>query len=111
MLNPEIKKIEYNTTLAICDTAAGSVLKAILKQYPTLNEMKLCSNSNCKRSLSQVVTYITYQTPDESINNLQQFLDNRLSKESSVCGYSECDGIKSIDPIISNMHIIIEILY
>lgn len=111
MLNPELKQLEYNTTLAICDTTAGSVLKAILKQNPTINEINLCSNSNWKRSLSQVVTYITYQTPDESINNLQQFLNNRLFEESSVCGFGKCNGIKSIDPIISNMHIIIEILY
>lgn len=111
MLNPELKQLEYNTTLAICDATAGSVLKAILKQTPTITEINLCSNSECKRSLSQVITYITYQTTDENINDLQQFLDNRLCVESSVCGYDECIGIKSIDPIISNMHIIIEILY
>lgn len=82
-----------------------------MKQNPTINEINSCSNSNCKRSLCQVVTYITYQTPDENMNNLQQFLDNRLSEESSVCGYNECNGIRIIDPIVSNMHIIIEILY
>jgi len=78
MLNPQLKQLEYNTTFAICDATAESVLKVVLKKNLTINEISLCSNSECKRSLSQIVTYITYQTTDGSINDLQQFLDNRL---------------------------------
>jgi len=42
ILNSKLKQLEYNTTHVICNTTAGSVLKAILKQNRTITEINLC---------------------------------------------------------------------
>jgi len=58
------------------------------------------------------LTYITHQTSNESIHDLQLFLDERMTTEGDMfCCYEDCTGIKTLTPTISTAHIVIEILY
>lgn len=111
-LHPVLKPLEYNTTLVECETTIASVIKSMLQDTPTVYELISCSNSECKRLTRQPVTYITYQTSNESIHDLQLFLEERMETESDMlCSYEDCTGIKTLTPTISTAHIVIEILY
>jgi len=111
-LHPVLKTLEYNTTLVECETTMASVIKSMLQETPTVFEFSSCSNSECKRPTRQSVTYITYQTSNENIHDLQLFLDQRMTTEGDMfCCYEGCTGIKTLTPTISTAHIVIEILY
>lgn len=103
MLNPKIEQLEH-------DTNVDSVIKAVLKRNLTINELSSCSNDNYKRPTNQAFTYITYQTSNGVIEDLRKFLNQRIAVENRICGYNNCIGIKTNSPIISKLHIVIEIL-
>lgn len=111
ILNPELQQMQYNTTLAICASTAGAVIKALLVENPTLIETISCTNINCKINESQSSVYITYQTSNDSLDDLQEFLYNRLTEEDRICKLKNCTGKKTITPVLSPIHMIIEILY
>jgi len=101
-MNPELQPLEYNITLAKCDSTFGSVLNMMLEDFPSVRESVQCSSNNCelrKKSALSLV-YFTYETTDGKVNDIQQLLDNRQYSDMSVCGRilrdSEemCEGIK-----------------
>lgn len=113
---PTLQQLEYNTTLAICDTTVGLVIKKMCIETPTLIEEISCNNSSCNRINNRPIAFLTFQTSDGSLNQLQTFLEQRLQNEKSVCGYvssnlSTCTGSKSTKSLISPIHILVEVLY
>lgn len=85
-LEPELQPLEYNTSLAICNTTAGLVIEKMYIKTPTVVEHISCSDPNCERTTSRPVVFFTFQTSDGSLSDLQIFLNRRLSIEKSVCG-------------------------
>lgn len=116
-LKPVLQQLEYNTTLAICEMTAGLVIQNMCNETPTLIEKITCSNFECTRIITnRPIVFLTFQTYDGSLNELQHFLQQRLRTEKSVCGYvtsnsSPCTGYKTTKPIMSPIHILIEVLY
>jgi len=115
IIEPELLPLEYNTSLAICNTTAGLVITK-MNIKPTVVEDIICSDPKCERNTSHPVVFLTFQTSDGSLNGLQQFLNQRLSTETSVCGYISsktllCSITKTIISKLSPFHIFIEVLY
>jgi len=116
ILEPELQPLEYNNSLAICNTTAGLVIEKMNIKTPTVVEHISCSDPNCERTTSRPVAFLTFQTSDGSLNDLQIFLNQRLSIEKSVCGniFSNtivCSNTKTIISKLSPLHIFIEVLY
>jgi len=88
----------------------------MLGDFPSVTETIQCS-SNCELSKKSIhsLVYLTYETTDGKINDLQTFLDDRQRLEISGCSrmYSDniCNGKKEIISETSEMHIFIDILY
>jgi len=105
--------MEYNTTLAICDSTMGNVIHSMLTEFPTIKETIRCT-SNFQTKYNTLV-YLTYQTEDGHINNLQRFIDNRQPIEQSQCTQEVsgiyCDGVKQIISEFSDMHLFIDVLH
>lgn len=110
-MDPELRKLQYSTTLVLCESTVSNILKTMLKDIPSVEETIKCSTSNChlnnKPTYPQV--YLTYQTTDGKINNLQKFLDDRLKIEQTLYGHCNskkyCDGVKEIMSNVSEMHL------
>lgn len=117
-MNPELQPLEYNITLAKCDSTFAYVLDMMLEDFPSVRESVQCS-SNCelRNKSTHSLVYLTYQTTDGKINDIQRLLDNRKRPETSLCGRIVCDsgkicnGIKEIISDTSEMHILIDKLY
>lgn len=113
-LNPHIEELEYNTSLIKCDTTLKTICKSMLCQFPTVIERSICSNKQCKKyqETVQPVHTITYSTTSGKIDDLQQFLNDRLITEESLCNYmSQCTSLKKTTFEISSLHVMIEILF
>ncbi|KAF0711022.1 Uncharacterized protein FWK35_00031160 [Aphis craccivora] len=112
-LNPELKLTEYNTTLAICDSTMGNVVQSMFAEFPTIKETIRCTSNFQTKYNTQV--YLTYQTDDGHINNLQRFINNRQLTEKSLCTQdvsgNNCDGLKQILSEFSDMHLFIDVLH
>ncbi|XP_022177046.1 uncharacterized protein LOC111038315 [Myzus persicae] len=116
ILEPELQPLEYNTSLAICNTKAGLVITKMNIKTLTVVEDITYSDPNCERNTSRPVAFLTFQTSDGSLNGLQKFLNHRLSTETSVCDYISsntllCSNTKTIISKLSPIHIFIEVLY
>lgn len=115
-MNLELQSIEYDITLAKCDSTFGNVLEMMLGDFPSVKEIIKCS-SNCELSKKSThsLVYLTYVTTNGKINDIQQLLNDRQRSETSICGRMDsekiCDGIKEIIFDTSEMHILIDILY
>jgi len=46
-LKPDSQLLQYNMTLAKCDATMSHVIKALLKDYPTIEEFSKCSSEIC----------------------------------------------------------------
>jgi len=105
--------MEYNTTLAICDSTMGNVIHSMLTEFPTIKEAIRCT-SNCQTKFNTLV-YLTYQTENGHIQNLQQYIDNRQHIKKSKCTQDVsgniCDGVKEIISEFSDMHLFIDVLH
>lgn len=60
--------------------------------------------------------YITLHVTNGQLNSLEEDINNRLVMENSTCNHVDtkgqmCEGIKTIHPIASSMHILIELLH
>jgi len=109
-LKPEIQQLQYNITLAKCDATMGHVIKALLKDYPTIEEFSKCSSNLCVKTLKCQVMYLTYQTEhNENLSGLQNFINERTSVQYLQCS-EKCDGIKIVDSKISTHHLFIDVL-
>jgi len=102
--------------LVKCDTTIINIVKSMSKEFPTLTEKTTCS-LNCKVTVNslKVKTYLSYQTENGTIKNLQDFLDNSLQSVHSSCQFMEsgncCEGFKEIMPDISDIHLFIDVFY
>jgi len=105
--------MEYNTTLAICDSTMGNVIHSLLTEFPTIKETIRCT-LNCQTKYNTLV-YLTYQTEDGHINNLQRFINNRQPTEQSQCTQEVsgicCDRVKQIISEFSDTHLFIDVLH
>lgn len=110
---PDIQQLQYGTMLITCDTTITNIISSMLKECPTVTEKTICS-SNCQ-TMKKLKIYLSYQTENGKINNLQNFIDNCLQSEQSTCKYMNsgifCKGVKQIVPHISDMHLFIDIFY
>jgi len=110
--------LEYNTTLAICDTTIGNVIHRLFEKYPTASDSIKCSILTCKKltTTSIPVTYITLLTVNGDLNNLQRNVQQRIETSISGCGHIEnngipCTGEKTVSTNLSSMHLFIELLH
>jgi len=108
--------LEYNTTLVKCEATFGHILQMMLGDFPSVKETITCS-SNCELSKKSIhsLVYLTYETKNGKINDLQQFLNDRQRSEISECGRmnseTTCKGIKEIISETSEIYLFIDILY
>lgn len=111
-LDPEIRSLEYDTTLAICDTTIGNVINKLFIDLPSLKEETECSSNVCLNISTINYNFLTFQTDMETnIGLLQQYLNDRTYIEQRECKNANCEGITTIKKIISKMHIFIDILF
>lgn len=69
--------LQYNTTLAVCDTTVGNVFKQLLGEFPTVLDNVQCSTSNCNKITKCCpipVPYITIHITDGKLNSLEEDL-------------------------------------
>ncbi|KAF0719827.1 NOF-FB transposable element protein, partial [Aphis craccivora] len=83
-MDPQLQPIEYDTTLAVCDATITTVINSLLKDFPTLELSTICS-SICSPIFPTSKVYLSYQTTDGSIKNLQEFLDHSITPQKSKC--------------------------
>lgn len=113
---PGIQQLEYGTMLISCDTTITNIVNSMFKEFPTVTEKTTCS-LNCQLTVNslKLKTYISYQTENGKIKNLQDVLDNCLQAVHSTCQYMEsghfCEGVKEIMPHVSDMHLFIDVFY
>lgn len=119
-LNPKLEMLQNNVTLLICDTTAVEVIKAMFVDFPSIIEIINCSNRECEKHhpYERSVNYITFQTENGQIQGLQEFIIDRIRTEKLACiqpsnttKSTHCKGFQTIEPIISPVHIFIEILF
>lgn len=67
-LEPEIRPLEYNTTMAVCDSTVGLVITKLLSDYPSLKEYVTCYSKVCQNNSEKQFIYLTFQIDSE--NNL-----------------------------------------
>lgn len=106
--NPNIQQLQYNTTLVNCETTISNIVSSMFKEFPTVKEKKICS-FNCQLNNHSTKIYLSYQTDNKKINDLQNFLDSCLRSKQTTCG--SCKGKQEVMMDISNMHIFIDIFY
>jgi len=110
-LEPEIRPLEYNTTMAICDSTVGLVITKLLSDYPSLKEYVTCSSMICQNNSERQFIYLTYQIDSENkISNLQQFINDRTARIYDMNCFPSCSGNKTVTSAISNMHLFIDVL-
>lgn len=114
-MDPQLQPIEYDTTLAVCDATITTVINSLLKDLPTLELSTICSSPICSPIFPTSKVYLSYQTTDGSIKNLQEFLDHSITPQKSKCGYklseTPCEGIKEIITNTSELHLFIDIFF
>jgi len=109
-LKPELQMMQYNITLAKCDATMGYVMKALLKDYPTIEEFSKCSSNVCIKTSKWEVMYLTYQTGNNgNLSGLQNFIQERTGVEYLECSES-CGGMKTVHSKISTHHLFIDVL-
>ncbi|CAH1724831.1 unnamed protein product [Aphis gossypii] len=105
------QSLDYDVTLAVCDTTAGHVIKKMLDDFPTAIETKTCSNEKCIRTknIQNNIMFLTYQVNSSKLfEGLQTYLDNRSVSENSKC-IENCNSVISTN--LSDMHLFIDILF
>lgn len=116
-MNPPLKLLEYNTTLAVCDSTVGKNINVMLNDSPSIIETIKCTFKDCElnKKSPQSIVNLTYETTDGKIRNLQQFLNDRLNSKTSACknmfSGKQCNGTKEIISNISEKNLFIEVLY
>lgn len=109
-LKPEIQPLQFNITLAKCDATMGHVIKALLNDYPTIEEFSKCSSNHCIKTSKCQLMFLTYQTGhNENLSGLQNFIKERTSVQYLKCS-ENCDGIKTVHSKISTHHLFIDVL-
>ncbi|CAI6355862.1 unnamed protein product [Macrosiphum euphorbiae] len=108
--------LEYETTLAVCDTTIGHIIKQLFNDLPSALDIIECTNLICKKTtLTPIsVPYINIQITNEDLSYLQQDIDSRMRTNTSICGHTEknstpCIGNKTVTTTIQ-MHLFIELL-
>jgi len=113
---PEIQQLQYGTKLVCCDTTITNIVNSMFKEFPSVTEKTTCS-SNCQLTTNslKLKIYLSYQTENGQIKDLQGFLDSQLKSVQSTCQYMDseivCKGIEEIMPNISDMHLFIDVFY
>jgi len=87
-LNPEINSVDYDVTLLSCNMTMATIIKKLCENIPTAIDYIICSNSQCEYALlfQTPITNITFHTSHNSLDDLQDFLNERLSPEYLICG-------------------------
>lgn len=89
----------------------------MFKEFPTVLEKTTCSlNCPLTENSLKIKIYLSYQTENGKIQDLQNFLDNCVQPVQSTCQYimdsgNVCEGLKEIIPDISDMHLFIDVFY
>jgi len=110
-MDVKIQSLDYDVTLAVCDTTAGHVIKKMLEDFPTAIETKKCSNGKCTESknIQNNIMFLTYQVNNSQLfEGLQTFISNRILSENSKC-IEDC--YTTISTNLSDMHLFIDILF
>jgi hypothetical protein len=107
-------KIEIGSMFAVC----LSINNTMMLEFPTIIESIICSNKNCEKYPSVIerpISYITFEITNGQIQELQQFINKRLSVEKLACLHnsasSNCTGFQNIESKILPVLIFIEILF
>lgn len=110
--------MSYETSIAKCDTTMGNIINIFLKNVPILKDMIKCTNPNCKKpTVTPIPTpYITINIKGDNLKDLEGMVERRVSDETTICGHVDdqnipCTGYKTISPVVSELHIFIELLY
>lgn len=111
-LHPDVRQLSA-INLVVCDSTATNIFQGMLSELPTVEELVICSNKNCKNNKKISMMYLTYNTTGD-LSELHNYVTSRVSTESSICGYTDgenvCQEIKTRTTTASNLHLIIEIL-
>jgi len=72
-LQPRVENLEYNTTLAVCDTTVGNIFKQLLIEFPTVLDNIQCTISTCNKTTKFPipVPYITLHVTNDNLNDLE----------------------------------------
>lgn len=110
-LEPETRPLEYNITMALCDSTVGLVITKLLSDHPSLKEYVTCSSKICQQNSERKFIYLTYQIDlENNISNLQQFINDRTAKIHDLNCAPPCSGNKNITSTLSKMHLFIDVL-
>jgi hypothetical protein len=69
----------------------------MMLEFPTIIKSIICSNKNYEKYPSVIerpISYITFETTNGQIQELQQFINNRLSVEKLECLHNKNAFIK-----------------
>lgn len=88
----------------------GHVIKALLNDYPTIEEFSKCSFNLCIKTSKCQLMFLTYQTGhNENLSGLQNFIKERTSVQYLKCS-ENCDGIKTVHSKIMLYIIIVAVV-
>lgn len=112
-----MEQLEYNTKLLVCDTTIGNIFKQLMVENPTVLDNIKCTTTTCDKTINCPipVPYITLHITNGNLNSLEDKIKQRLLTENTTCHNVDkngktCKGIKTIQPISSSMHLLIELL-
>jgi len=109
-MDVNIKSLDYDVTLVVCDTTAGHVIKKMLNDFPTAIYTNTCLNNKYagSKNVQNNIMFLTYQVNSSQLfEGLQTFLNNRIS-ESLKC-IENCNSTISTNR--SDMHLFIDVLF
>jgi hypothetical protein len=114
-LQSNIEYLDYDAKLASCETTVGNVIKELLIQLPTVTDNIKCSIPTCTKKNPLFSSYITILVMNGNLNVLEEDIKARLMVETSKCQNTnrkgvKCKGKKTIEPRISTIHLLIELL-
>jgi hypothetical protein len=114
-LQPNIEYLDYGVKLASCETTVGNIIKELLIQLPTITDNIKCTIPTCTKNNPLFSSYITILVMNGNLNLLEEDIKTRLMVETSKCQNRNrkglnCNGIRTVEPKISAIHLFIELL-
>lgn len=114
-MKPELKKIEFNITVAECETVATIVLNSMLNDFPSAFDNINCYVPNCGIINQTPLVSFNYLTQSDNLDGLQSYITQRIEEEKLNCNYIDSNdelnqGQKERRTTSTESHLIIEIL-
>lgn len=92
-----------------CHCHIREMINKVLTDVTMADEIHRCSNDQCKRIMKTVpIKCIPYSSHSGDFGDLQVHIDGLIKSSSSVCSFSNCEGIWSIKTVLKS-HILIEV--